>query len=117
MKRSSSIVMSGLMTGPLAALAEALHKAHGRATEVEFFAQLILQETLEAEMEGRLLVGEKKEGWRRRFCLRDVVNAHGTSLGRAAALQVDVFFQPAIQIWSRDAAPARKRSEEHTSEL
>src|ERR1700682_5012833 len=109
MKRSRSIFLPGFMPGSLAALAETLHEAHRRAAEIEFLAQLVLQETLETEMQRGLLVGEEQKCGRRGFCLRDVVNAHGARLGRAAALQVDVFFQPAIQIWSRDAAPARKR--------
>src|SRR6266849_1278811 len=87
----------------LAALAEALHKANRCSSKIEFFAQLVLQEALKAEMQGRLLIGEEKKcGWRS-SCLRDVVDAHRTRLRRAAALQVDVFLEPAIQLRRGDA--------------
>src|ERR1700687_3968711 len=96
------------MPGSLAALAEALHKANRRSGEMELFTQWVLQEALEAEVQGRLLVGEdKKCGWRR-FCLRDVVDTNGTRLGRAAALQVDVFLEPAIQLRRGNAELASK---------
>src|SRR5260370_6932750 len=88
------------------ALAEAGRKARGGAGEIEFFAQLVFQEALKAEMQGRLLVGEQKKcGWGR-FCLRDVVDAHGARLWRAAALEIDVFLEPAIQIRRGDPALA-----------
>src|SRR6266849_5548863 len=94
------------MSVSLAAFAEALDEAHWRSGEIEFFAQLVLQKALEAEVQGRLLVGEeKKRGWRR-FCLRDVVDTHGARLWRAAALQIDVFLEPAIQIRRGDPALA-----------
>src|ERR1700693_3560930 len=96
------------MLGSLVALAEALHKTNRRSGEIELFAQLVLQEALEAEVQGRLLVGEdKKCGWRR-LCLRDVVDTNGTRLGRAAALQVNVFLEPAIQLRRGNAVLASK---------
>src|SRR6266481_5373543 len=96
------------MLGSLAALAEALHKANWRSGEIELFAQLVLQEALEAEVQGRLLIGEdKKCGWRS-FCLRDVVDTHGARLGCATALQVDAFLQPAIQLRRGNAVLASK---------
>src|SRR5258708_8006849 len=104
-KRSSSIFMLFSLVS-LAAFPEALHKAHGRSGEVELGAQLVFQEALEAEVQRRLLVGEQKKRGRRRFGLGDVVDAHGTRLRRAAALQIDVFLEPPIQVRRGDAALA-----------
>jgi len=95
--------------GSVAALAETLYEAHRRARKIKFGAQLIFEEALVAEMQRGLLVGEKKECGRRRFCLRDVVDAHRASLGRAAALQIDIFLEPAIEVRRRDAALAGQR--------
>src|ERR1700738_2036604 len=105
MKRSSSIFIL-LSLGSVGAFAEALHKSNGRSGEVELGAQLIFQEALEAEVQRRLLVGEQKKCGRRRFGLGDVVDAYRARLGRAAALQIDFFLEPAIQVRRGDAALA-----------
>src|SRR4029077_8508901 len=102
MERSSSIFMSV----SLPALAEALDEANRRSGEIEFLAQLVLQEALEAEVQRRLLVGEEKKCGRRSLCLRDVVDTHGACLGSAAALQVDVFLEPAIELRGGNAVLA-----------
>src|ERR1700682_2051972 len=97
-----------MMLGSLATLAQALHEAHGCAAEIEFFSELVLQKALVAEVQGRLLVGEQKERRRRRFRLRYVVDAHGARLRRAAALQIHVLLQPAVQVRRGDATLTRK---------
>src|SRR6266404_7026951 len=97
-----------LILGPcsLAPLAQALHKAHWRPGEIEFRSELIFQKALEAEVQRLLLIGEDEKRRRRRFRLRDVVDAHRARFRRGAALQIDVFFEPAIQLRRGDAALA-----------
>src|SRR4029077_19036476 len=93
----------------LVAFAEALDEAHRRAREVELRAKLIFEEALVAEMQRRFLVREDQERRRRGLCLGDVVDAHGARLGRAAALQIDILSEPAIQLWGGNAPAARIR--------
>ena len=63
-------------------------KRNGGADEIEFVAQVIFEETLIAEVQRLLLIGEDQKGGRREFRLGDVVDAHRASFGRGAALQV-----------------------------
>src|SRR5437016_3001379 len=89
------------------AFAEALDEADRCADESEFGAKLVFQEALVAEVQRRLLVGEKEERGRRDFRLCNVVNAHGASLRSGAALQVDFFLEPIVEGRRGDAAAAR----------
>src|SRR6202789_2259284 len=89
-----------------AALFQALGEADGRADEIEFLPQLILQETLIAEMQRFKLVGEEHEGRRRRGGLSDVENLHFAAGGRGAAGQIDLR-EPTIQLASGNAPTAR----------
>src|SRR5260370_34076362 len=60
-RRSPALILGSCS---VTAFGGALDEANGRAGEIEFFAQLVLQEALEAEVQGRLLVGEEKKcGW------------------------------------------------------
>ena len=89
--------VSFLTTRGLAiAFAEALDEANGRAGEIEFGAQLVFEEPFVAEVQRSFLIGENEESRRRGFRLRDVVDTHGTRLGRGAALEIDVLLQPVV---------------------
>src|ERR1700684_1122193 len=89
-----------------AALFQALGEADGCADEIEFLAQLILQETLIAEMQRFKLVGEEHEGRRRRGGLSDIENLHFAAGGRGATGQIDPR-APTIQLASGQPATAR----------
>ena len=56
-----------------------------------------------AEVQRIFLIGEDHERWRRSFRLRHVVNLHGPGLRRGPALQIDFFFEPAIEFRRGDA--------------
>src|SRR5262249_40364658 len=89
------------------ALAQPLHEAHRRSNEVELRAQLILQEALKAKVQRLPLIGEEEKCRRRGLGLRDVVNTHWPRFWRGGSPQVDIFFQPTIQLRCRDAPPPR----------
>src|SRR6202453_3966127 len=89
-----------------AALFQALGEGEGWGDEIEFPAQLILQETLIAEMQRFKLVGEEHEGRRRRGGLSDIENLHFAAGGRGATGQID-FREPTIRLASGNAPTAR----------
>ncbi len=68
---------------------------------------MILQETLEVEMQGLLLIAEEQKHRRRDFGLRHVVDAHRSSFGIRRPLQIHIFLQPAVQFTRGDLAIAR----------
>ena len=83
--------------------AQALDEADWRAGEIPFFADLIFEEALVAEVERVFLVGEDQERRRRSFRLREVVDLNRARFRRRAALQIDFFLEPAIQFGRRNA--------------
>jgi len=91
----------------LLAFAHALDEADRRANVVELGAQLVFEEALIAEMQRLLLVGENEEGGWRDFRLRHVVDAHGASLRRGAALQVDFVLEPIVKHRRGDTSSSR----------
>src|ERR1700744_2966508 len=86
---------------------EALDEADWRAGEIPFFANLIFEEALVAEVERIFLVGEEQECRRRSFRLDEIVDFDGASFWRRAALEIDFFLEPAIEFGRRDALAAR----------
>src|SRR5580704_6125856 len=90
-------------------LAQALEKADGSTREVPFFANLVFQEALIAEVQRILLIGKNHERWRRSLRLRHVVNLHGPGLWRGPALQINFFLEPAIEFRRGYALFARSR--------
>ena len=89
--------------------AEALDEADGSAGEVPFFAYLIFEEALVAEVERVFLVGEEEECRRGRFRLDEIVDFYRARFRRRAALEIDFFLKPAIEFGRRDALAAGGR--------
>src|SRR5260370_34858363 len=87
-----------------------MQEKHGSGDEIEFGAELVFEEALVAEVQGNFLVGEEQKRGRRGFCLRDVVDAHGARLRRAAALEIDFLREPIIQHGRGNAASAGGRA-------
>jgi hypothetical protein len=87
--------------------AESLDETDWRAGEIPFFADLIFEEALVAEVERIFLVGEEKECRRRGFRLDEIVDFDGARFRRGAALEIDFFLEPAIEFGSGDALAAR----------
>src|SRR5579863_10380066 len=77
--------------------AEALDEADWSAGEIPFFADLIFEEALVAEVERIFLVGEEQECRRRRFRLDEIIDFNRACFWRRAALEIDFFLEPAIQ--------------------
>src|SRR5271154_2889986 len=88
-------------------LAQTLDEANRSTHEIPFGAKLIFEEAFEAEVQRFFLVGEQQENRRRYLGLGDVVDPDRPRLWIRSAIQVDVLFQPAIQLAGRNFALAR----------